>query len=135
MALFALLPAVASIALLGSATAANADTSPGCVSGTGECFIMEDMGSGFCEGNIIPSGNFAYGHFTDYQTGYTCEFWVERNVNNSGWYRISDTYYLSPGADVTTPNYWNGPGYQARVCMKFIWSSTSSGATHCSPGI
>jgi hypothetical protein len=111
------------------------------------CSVTEDMGSGACSATLYQtnssgvedfSGTFARAAYTDYDSGYSCRFWINRNVNDTGWYEVSGTTSLSSsGTDqtgATTNNYFNDgdDGYQAEVCLQFDWGS-SLGAVHCSP--
>jgi hypothetical protein len=58
-------------------------------------------------------------------TGYDCSFWLERDVNGTGWYDESGQTTLSPGNDFISQNYWDGSGYEALACFEFLWSGTS----------
>ena len=137
---FLLTPAV----LIGGATAASAAITTDCPNIFG-CRVIEDMGGGDCvaaifqsdaSGNAYPWGNFAYATGFDVATGYTCNFFFQRNVNNTGWYKIHSFSLPSTptGTLGQSPNDWNGAGYQARACLQFNWGS-SLGAVHCSPAI
>lgn len=140
VALVAPLLIVPAILAVGTTTA-NADTLAGCASNLNTCWITEDMGNGYCSASISqtnsdgntydPSGTFAGASFNDDDTGYTCNFFFQRNVNFTGWYNI-DTVSLPSGGYALSPNEWNGPGYEARVCQQFNWGS-SLGAIHCTP--
>jgi hypothetical protein len=128
--------------LIGGATAASAAISQEC-DNSQSCTVIEDMGNGFCEadiaqddanGNFGDNGNFAFMEATDWKSGYTCNFFFQRNVNNTGWYAI-DSFSLTPTTLAgQSPNEWNGAGYQARACLQFNWGS-SLGAIHCSPAV
>lgn len=140
VALVAPLLIVPAILAVGTTTA-NADTLAGCASNLNACWITEDMGNGYCSASIfqtdsggntyVPSGTFARASFNDDDTGYACNFFFQRNVNFTGWYNI-DTVPLPSGGYALSPNEWNGPGYEARVCLQFNWGS-SLGAMHCTP--
>src|SRR2546427_4603424 len=42
-------------------------------------------------------------------TGYDCQFWMERNVNNTGWYDESGVKIITPGTvNWASPDYWDG---------------------------
>jgi hypothetical protein len=137
---------VGSLGLIATAVPAHASVNSSCNSGYNSCTIDENMGNGFCSGTIYQTnssgvdtvaGEFARADYEDYNTGYSCHFWVERDVNWTGWYQISGTTSLaSSSADKTgasSANYWNDgyDGYMARVCFQFDWGS-SLGAVHCS---
>jgi len=126
--------AMVPLLMLGSETAANAAITTDCASGY--CDVMETMGSGDCNVGIYQTGNFVSGVYINQEgTGYTCQFWIERDVNDSGWYDISGPEDVTPENGWDTAAYWDGSGYQARGCFEFIWSSTSTGATHCTPAL
>ena len=138
---FLLAPAM----LIGGATAASASIYEGCGSTPGfYCSVTEDMGSGYCNADIMQrdatGGGDAYGNFAsvsaaDVDSGYTCNFFFQRNVNNTGWYKIDGFSLPSTNDSVgESPNEWNGAGYQARACLQFNWGS-SLGAIHCSPAV
>jgi hypothetical protein len=123
-----------------SATTANAAITTNCTNNISICVVHEDMGSGYCEGDIFqqdangtldPFGSFAQATGVDFSTGYTCNFYLQRNVNGTGWYTIDTFSVPSSGSPVTTPNVWNGLGYAARICLQFNWGS-SLGTVHCS---
>jgi hypothetical protein len=137
---------VGSLTLIATSAPAHAAISSGCSSTTNACTISEDMGSGQCSATIYQSdssgdvdftGEFARAEYTDYDTGYSCHFWVERDVNWTGWYQIGDTTSVASsgnsGTAATSANYWNDgyEGYMAEVCFQFDWGS-SLGAAHCS---
>lgn len=137
---------IAPASLVVSAATANAATWANCNS-TGNsnvaCVVHEDMGGGYCEGDIdqtnangfqFDQGEFAEAGGADFSTGYTCNFFLQRNVNNTGWYTIDPFSVPSNGSLVGTPNVWNGPNYQARICLQFNWGS-SLGAIHCSGAV
>ncbi len=123
------------------ATTANAATTMTC-GPINLCVVHEDMGSGYCEATIKqadsngyydPNGNFANASSIDWNTGYACNFFLQRNVNESGWYNI-DTYSAASSVPFEfegTPNEWNGLNYAARICLQFNWGS-SLGTLHCS---
>lgn len=125
--------------LIGVSSAAHAAVTSSCDYAALYCDVNETMGSGFCDGQIFGSSG---SHFVNLQyedtqgTGYDCRFWMERNVNNSGWYNESGYLILSPNNSYITQAYYDGPGYQAEVCFQFLWSGTSNpGAVHCSPAL
>jgi hypothetical protein len=100
------------------------------------------MGSGYCSAVIwqttaddygnAPDGTFAMAVFANYESGYTRDLWIERNVNDTGWYRVGGVTAISKsGSTVETGHYYNGGGYQARACFQFNRGS-SLGAVHCS---
>lgn len=60
--------------------------------------------------------------------------WIERNVNNTGWYDVSGDLTLPDDDDYVTKDYWNGPEYAARACFRFDWGS-SLVAVHCTEPI
>jgi hypothetical protein len=132
---------MASVILPVGATTARADTLSGCYTAN-ECYIFEAMGNGDCQAHITqtdsnelidPTGSFAMATYSNDSTGYTCNFFFERNVNFTGWYKINTVSLPSTlNGSGYSPNEWNGPGYEARVCLQFNWGS-SLGATHCSP--
>jgi hypothetical protein len=139
---FLLAPAM----LIGGATAASAAITTDCPLDH-LCRVVEDMGSGDCVAaidqtdaaeDLDPTGNFAYASGFDVATGYTCNFFFQRNVNNTGWYNVYS--FAEPsrpngvGSQGLSPNEWNGAGYQARACLQFNWGS-SLGAIHCSPAV
>ncbi|MFG3287857.1 hypothetical protein ACGF3G_03465 [Streptomyces sp. NPDC048179] len=134
----AVLPLVLTpVLLIGVSGTANAVISSGCYYG-GECQVDETMNTGDCEGIVQDTdSSYVYLQYADnYGTGYDCRFWMERNVNNTGWYNESGYLTLTPGHSYDSQNYWDGPGYQARVCLQFLWSGTSDpGVAHCSPAI
>lgn len=144
LAVLAAAAAIAPVAALATSGVANASINTSCDTTDNQCFVSEDMGNGNCNAVIWqtnsasdqdPSGTFAQAEIANYDTGYACDAWVERDVNNSGWYRISGVYDLpASGANDLTGNYYNGGGYQARVCFQFDWGS-SLGAVHCSGAI
>lgn len=123
--------------VIGVSGSAHAAITSGCFYG-GECQVDETMNSGQCEGMVIDTGSddVYLQYLDDSGTGYDCRFWMERNVNNTGWYNESGYLTLTPGHSYDSQNYWDGPGYQARVCFQFLWSGTSDpGAVHCSPSL
>ncbi|TDU05421.1 hypothetical protein EDD99_3933 [Streptomyces sp. 846.5] len=134
----AVLPLVmAPFFLVSAGSAAHASTTSACYSGV-DCEVKETMNSGFCFGDVQDTtGSKVTLYYLDAAgTGYDCRFWMERNVNNTGWYNESGYVTLAPDTSYTPQNYWDGPGYQARVCFQFLWSGTSNpGAVHCSPGL
>jgi hypothetical protein len=92
--------------------------------------VQEDMGSGYCSAVIwqttaddygnAPDGTFAMAVFANYESGYTRDLWIERNVNDTGWYRVGGVTAISKsGSTVETGHYYNGGGYQARACFQF----------------
>lgn len=124
--------------LAASATTANAAITTNC-GADNVCWVHEDMGSGYCEADVWqqgannaydPGGNFAQVGGYDVQAGYTCNFFFQRNVNNTGWYNVY-TFSEPSSGNGWSPNEWNGLGYQARACLQFNWGS-SLGAVHCS---
>ena len=142
------IPALAgSLGLLFAAAApAHASVNSSCNSVSNSCNINENMGSGWCSATIYQTnssgqsdyaGEFARADFVDYDTGYSCHFWVERDVNWTGWYQIGGTTSLASSSSVQTgassANYWNDgfDGYMAEACFQFDWGS-SLGAVHCS---
>lgn len=134
---------LAPVAVFTTSGVANAAIVGHCA-GSNNCSVQEDMGSGVCgasiwqtdsAGNTDPSGTFAQAFFGNTTTGYDCRAWIERDVNNTGWYQVSGTYVLPPtDSSDQTGNYFDGGGYQARACIQFDWGS-SLGAVHCSPAI
>jgi hypothetical protein len=132
---------LAGSAVIGFSGVANAAIVSSCSQGV--CQVYEDMGSGYCDALIDQTdanenyslyGNFAGGFYENQNAGYTCDFWMERNVNSTGWYQVGSTTAIAPSGVVQTPNIWNGSGYQARICFRFNWGS-SLGAAHCSPPV
>jgi hypothetical protein len=120
-----------------NAGSASAAVTSGCFYGS-QCQVAETMNSGQCMGTVIDTGSddVYLQYLDDNGTGYDCRFWMERNVNNTGWYNESGYLTLTPGNSYDSQNYWDGPGYQAEVCFQFLWSGTSDpGAVHCSPPI
>jgi hypothetical protein len=145
LALIALPALLAPMAIFATSTAAHASIGSSCYDD--ECGVNETMGNGYCnatvvqtnsdDGGAIPSGTFAEAMYTDTDTGYKCDFWFERNVRNTGWYRVGGVTVLGSGPSdgsnqVDLGPYYNGGGYQAQVCFQFDWGS-SLGAVHCSP--
>jgi hypothetical protein len=136
----ALVPLVAASFAVVGGNVAHANTSSYCgVNGSGQplCNILETMNNGYCMGAVVndTGGSYVKTLYTDMPgTGYDCQFWMERNVNNTGWYDESGVKIITPGTvNWASPEYWDGPGYQARVCFQFLWSGTSQpGAAHCS---
>jgi hypothetical protein len=130
-------------ALIGGSTAAHASITTGCTTfadGAQICEVQETMNSGYCVANVEQSAggsSFAFENILDASgTGYDCSFWLERDVNGTGWYDESGQLIQSPGHGYNSQNYWDGSGYQARVCFEFLWSGTSDpGAVHCSGAI
>jgi hypothetical protein len=146
LAKFAIPALVGSLALIATAAPAHASVNSTCDTVYHSCTIGENMGSGFCSATIYQSnssgaddatGEFAKADYTDYDTGYSCHFWVERDVNWTGWYQIGGTTSLassgSAATGATSANYWDDgfDGYMAEVCFQFDWGS-SLGAAHCS---
>ncbi|WP_043684320.1 hypothetical protein [Streptomyces xylophagus] len=134
---------LAGSALIGLSGTANAAIISDCSTTGSVCYVYEGMGVGYCEGKIYqsdanldvdPAGNFAYASYINGNSGYTCDFWTERNVNNTGWYRATSIVPLASGVVSNNGNVWNGSGYQAEVCFQFNWGS-SLGAVHCSPPV
>jgi hypothetical protein len=144
LAIFTMVALLAPLAILATSGVAKASITTSCLSGYDECGVQEDMGNGMCNAMVFqtdsdqaedPSGTFAAAWISNYDTGYTCDGWIERNVNNSGWYQLSGTFAIpSSGPTDVTDNYFDGGGYQARVCIQFNWGS-SLGAVHCSSPI
>jgi hypothetical protein len=106
--------------------------------GNGECTAtLEQTDS---NGASDSEGEFAQATYEDYETGYTCDFWIERNVNDTGWYQIGPTTALGSSSTnevgATSANYFNDgfDGYEAEVCFQFDWAS-SLGAAHCSESV
>jgi hypothetical protein len=135
---FLLTPAM----LIGGATAASAAITTSC-GPSYICSVREDMGNGFCSAVVVqsnaaslqdPYGSFATVGADDVNSGYTCNFFFQRNVNNTGWYKVYGFALPPTGANGYSPNEWNGAGYQARACLQFNWGS-SLGAIHCSPAV
>lgn len=129
--------ALTPLLLVGLSGAAHAAITSGCTSSGYECQVDETMNSGQCLGELIEAQtqHEVYLSYWDADgTGYNCRFWMERNVNNTGWYNESGYLTLTPGNAYNSQNYWDGPGYQAEVCFQFLWSGDSNpGAVHCSP--
>ena len=147
LALFAVPVLVVPLAFFATAIPAHASINSDCTAGINQCEVSETMGSGWCNavidqtdssGDEDYSGEFAQATYQDYDSGYTCDFWVERNVNNTGWYQVGGTTSLGSSGDInsgtTSANYFNDgyDGYEAEVCFQFDWGS-SLGAVHCSP--
>jgi hypothetical protein len=144
LALFASAALLVPAAFLATTTAANAAITTSCDS-YDSCTVQEDMGSGYCSAVLwqttaddygnAPDGTFAIAVFANYESGYTCDLWIERDVNDTGWYRVGDvTAIPKSGSTVETGHYFNGGGYQARACFQFNWGS-SLGAVHCSGAV
>jgi hypothetical protein len=134
---------IVAAALAAGTTTAHAAITPNCDTNHSICSITEDMNGGYCQGTISqtnadsipnPSGDFAIADGNDVNTGYTCNFFFQRNVNNTGWYDIHSGAVPNNGPEWESPNDWNGPGYQARVCLQFNWGSTL-GDRHCSDAV
>lgn len=135
----ALVPLLAAgfVVIGGNMAHANTTTSCGVNSyGQQVCNVIETMGTGYCLGAVVhDTGSYVRTYYTDMPgTGYDCQFWMERNVNNTGWYDESGVKIITPGTvNWASQDYWDGSGYQARVCFQFLWSGTSNpGAVHCS---
>lgn len=129
-------------ALVGGSTAAHASVNTDCYTtgGAQACGVQETMNSGYCSAYVTQStagSSFAYLYGLNLVgTGYDCSFWLERDVNGTGWYDESGQTILSPANLFDSQNYWDGSGYQARACFEFLWSGTSDpGAVHCSGAI
>jgi hypothetical protein len=146
LAKFAVPALVGSLTLIATAAPAHASITGYCNGNFNSCSITEDMGNGVCSATIYqtnssgvndPAGEFARADYTDYDTGYSCHFWVERDVNGTGWYQVGGTTSLASSgndtAGASSANYWNDgyDGYMAEVCFQFDWGS-SLGAVHCS---
>jgi len=146
LAMFAVPAVVLPLALFATAVPAHASISGSCSSYENECSVTETMGNGECSATLYQtnssgdedySGTFVRAQYTDWDTGYSCRFWINRNVNDSGWYEVSSTTTLGSSSSdtvgATTDNYFNdgADGYQAEVCLQFDWGS-SLGAVHCS---
>lgn len=117
--------------VLTTGASAHAAVNSWCTSTKNACGVAETMGSGACASELVRNGNFVYGVYGNVHTGYGCIFWIERNVNNTGWYDESGQLNIANNApQYTTGNYWDGPGYQAELCFQFDWGS-SVGAAHC----
>jgi hypothetical protein len=128
-----------------SATPADAGSlGSDCSPTINECSVSESEGGGYCvvtaiqsdsAGNIDYSGEYAYASYINTGgTGYACRFWLERNVNDSGWYTVSGVTTIgSAGGQAHSYPYFNdgADGYQARGCFQYDWGS-SLGAVHCS---
>jgi TRAP-type mannitol/chloroaromatic compound transport system substrate-binding protein len=139
--MFALPALLAPLAIFATSSAAHADIVANCAYDT--CTVYETMGNGDCSVSISQtnsteagdsSGTFARAWLNDYDTGYTCHFWVERDVNNTGWYTVSPVSSLASSSSTYSANYYNGGGYQAQACFQFDWGS-SLGAVHCSGAV
>ena len=81
---------------------------------------------------------FAQATFSNVETGYTMNGWLERSTDGGKtWYQESGIHTLSTTltsvADQTTDGYYDGSGYLARACFQF--TSWSGAAVHCSPAI
>jgi hypothetical protein len=127
-----------------SAAPAEAGTlGSSCSSTVNECTVIESEGSGDCQvtaiqsdsaGNMDYSGEYAYASYDNTGgTGYACNFWLERNVNDTGWYRVSGVTTIGSGGgqNHSYPYFNDGAdGYQARGCFQYNWGS-SLGAVHC----
>jgi hypothetical protein len=129
-------------ALIGGSTAAQASVTTDCYTyaGAQACGVQETMNSGYCSAYVNQFGSgssFAFLSIVDeVGTGYDCRFWLERDVNGTGWYDESGETTFSPANAWESQNYWDGSGYQARACFQFLWSGTSDpGAVHCSGAI
>jgi hypothetical protein len=88
------------------------------------------MGNGSCGGELYRDGSYVKAEYSDTDSGYSCLFWIERNVNNTGWYDESGKLSLAQNTNYNTQGYWDGSGYQAELCFQFNWGS-SLGAAHC----
>jgi len=145
LALLALPALLAPMAIFATSTAAHADITTGCAD-TNECNVYESMGNGYCiatiwqsdsAGNYEPSGTYAEDNYEDNDSGYTCDFWFERDVRDTGWYQVGSTIAVGSGdgsEDVPSGPFFDGGGYQGRTCFQFNWGS-SLGAVHCSSAI
>jgi hypothetical protein len=112
LAIFTMIALLAPLAILATSGVAKASIVSVCsTGGYDECFVQEDMGNGTCFADIWqtdsggyedPSGTFAQAEMSNHDTGYTCDAWVERNVNNSGWYQLSGTFASLPPASTTS---------------------------------
>ena len=129
-------------ALFGTSTVANAAVVTDCntTNGIQTCQVYEPISTGSCSTLVTQAAAgsaFVQEWPLDYAgTVYDCRFWLERDVNNTGWYNESGYLILSPGNEYFSQNYYDGPGYQARVCFQYLWSGTSDpGAVHCSSAI
>jgi hypothetical protein len=145
LALLALPALLAPMAVFATSTAARADITTSCYNDI--CQVYESMGSDGCTATVWQSnssgyedssGTFAETWYVDDQSGYTCHFWFERDVNDTGWYQVGSTTALGSTPNVAnstqTGPFYDGGSYQARVCFQFDWGS-SLGATHCSGAV
>lgn len=127
--------ASAAAVLLGTQTAAHADTRGG---DTASGWVQQDTDSGYCRAYVLvdPESPYAYGLFVNHDSGFTCTGWLERSTNNgSTWSLVSGTHAVaSTSGDRfgSTGDYWDGIGYLARACFRFDFSGA---AAHCSFGI
>lgn len=133
----ALLVPVAAVGFSGTAQASITSTCNTLYGGDQICGAMETMGSGDCEATIEQTDTtFVTLSFVDQDSGYDCRFWLERDVNGTGWYDESGQITEPDNRGGSTGNYWDGSGYEARGCFEFLWSGTSDpGAVHCSPAL
>jgi hypothetical protein len=146
LAKFAIPVLVLPLALFAAQVTAHASITGNCSSEVNECTVTETMGNGECSAELYQtnssgdedfSGTYVRAAYVDYETGYSCRFWIDRNVNDTGWYEVSSTTTLASSSSdetgATTDNYFNDgvDGYQAEVCLQFDWGS-SLGAVHCS---
>jgi hypothetical protein len=146
LAKFAIPALVLPLAFFTTEVPAHASIISSCTSGQNECSVYESMGNGFCNADLYQTnssgdedftGTYVRAEYEDYDTGYSCHFWINRNVNDSGWYEVSSTTDLASSSSdkigAITDNYFNDgdDGYQAEVCFQFDWGS-SLGAVHCS---
>ncbi|TDT98297.1 hypothetical protein EDD99_6524 [Streptomyces sp. 846.5] len=135
--------ATAACLLLGTGTAAHADT---VVDGENFSKVTQTTAAGYAEAEAWwsdttrtpvyskTSTTYVTGYFGDTNSGYTMNGWLERSTDGgASWYTVSGVHSLSGNSSAETDAYYDGPGYLARSCFQF--TSWSGAAVHCSHGI
>ncbi|WP_427925115.1 hypothetical protein [Streptomyces sp. cg40] len=135
----ALVLAAAFGAMVGSGSAASADTtwiganyagvSVNTAKGVGWAQVDWTTGS-----KTAPA--YAHAWIQNGSTGYSLDGWLERSHNGGAFVRVSGIHALNDGStdtSVQTYDYYDGPGYLARACFQF--TSWSGAAVHCTPAI
>lgn len=127
--------ALAAGVVFAGAGAARADSAPVSVS--------HSIGDGGCTATLELTGtdeDYAHAQFSNFETNYTCVFWLERSVySNGSWsaYTPIGSYGTNPdeigpqtgggGEEIDTGSYWDGPDNRVRAVFYMINYSTMTG--------
>jgi hypothetical protein len=89
------------------------------------CSGEVQAGTSNSDGSVVARGWFTLNTST---RGLACQGWLQRRTNSSSpWGDISYTHVGSSGQTVGTDYYYDGAGYQVRVCVgDFLYSNSYS---------